>query len=535
MITFPIKIVIKFKKPANEANKKENINKILSFVHDQDLLPKSINIRIYSKAGLFKIQELTSEIKITLGSLLLRIEENNLEKDKLLEKIIAKFEKFSKLDFTEYWFEGSENFLIHFQEMKFNAFKFALKLKSKNPTQVIFEFDKVLEGNINERVLEIYKPSDLGLIEKNLGLLGMGPFDSDKNILEKLPSSLRPNFIFIRSLLDFINSAPSESFSKAFLGIAINYPYLFEPEHKFWEDLIKNDENIQIKILFPLLNQTRGLTRVKFDYFVKYWKNMIFFLKKNCSSSASNFLSYCCETLELDQRDPLLIENIQLLLENNEIIKKYLGINFPYSLKAGRLLFTMITANRRGFNLIESTAEQIKEFNLPVDSQILRVALNTGLIEIIFCKTQLKDIGGKEAQIIVLKRSDMTEIVQKAWKAVSKKLDICPMELDYIIFSIGALVCNRFGKSCYCCPFTKYCKSWEKKKIFEGSGVEWNIAGGFSYAKSGKDALIFRTSGDDESKNPNNLSDSFYEIDCFSDTEEKIDLEQIINQYKEGK
>ena len=82
----------------------------------------------------------------------------------------------------------------------------------------------------------------------------------------------------------------------------------------------------------------------------------------------------------------------------------------------------------------------------------------------------------------------MTEIAQKAWKLVAEKLKITPMELDYIIFSIGALICNRFGKNCYCCPITDKCESWERKKVFEGSGVEWYKSGGFSYAKSVKDA-----------------------------------------------
>ena len=48
MIEFPLKIVIKFIKPTNDKKKEEIITEILSFLDVHNLLPKWINLNLYS-------------------------------------------------------------------------------------------------------------------------------------------------------------------------------------------------------------------------------------------------------------------------------------------------------------------------------------------------------------------------------------------------------------------------------------------------------------------------------------------------------
>jgi hypothetical protein len=254
---------------------------------------------------------------------------------------------------------------------------------------------------------------------------------------------------------------------------------------------------------------------------------MIEFLRKECDGDARKFFKVVSFRLGIDTKRSDALEVIQSLLENYDEIKKYLGITFPYSLKAGRLFLTMMTKNERGFDLIDGVNnEQVKELNLPVDAQVLRVALNTGLIEIMWVDSENFEFEGRKAKVLYLKRSDMTELARVAWKLVAENIGIPTIELDYLVYSVGSLTCNRFGKSCYACPITDICKSWADKKIKEGAGVDWDKVGLFSYGKGEFDALVIRPCEKCDGKLGKCIHK--YDIQKFSKTQEKINLNKII-------
>ena len=143
------------------------------------------------------------------------------------------------------------------------------------------------------------------------------------------------------------------------------------------------------------------------------------------------------------------------------------------------------------------TEEHKKQFYLPVDSQVIRVALNTGILKIIYLEnTEYKYKQRKIENVgtgLIIKREEMTDVVKLVWQKVANKLEVPMIELDDVIYNIGSLYCNRFGKSCYLCPITEVCESWARKLVNEGMGVDWNKSGIFSYGKGVFDQLFFKT------------------------------------------
>ena len=506
------------------------IKKVINFLSEKDLLPSGINPKHF--LNYFIIEREFKKFKnIKLCSMQLSF---NCDRGKIAQEIINNFNTLKNdldktFNITDIVIKSKHNFLVGWENLSFYVYSLNITLKEFIESEVAT--DLLLCGYIDKKIIEKFSRKDYPELNKELQLLGGGPIDADKESLQGMNGKIGPNFVFIRSLSDYINSAPSDSFSRAFLGISKKSPFLFDPKAEFWDDLFKEKYEKQLKTLFPLINQTRGLARTQFDKFIGYWINMIKFLRTNCMGSASNFYISSCKTLGIDYQDPVSLEKLQSLLEiYGGRVKNILGINFPWSYKAGRLFFTMMTKNLRGFDFLEGvTKKHLEHFNLPVDSQVLRVALNTGLIKVEYINAERITIGGHTANILKMRRSDMTEIVQKAWKLVAEGMDVIPIELDYAIYSIGSLVCNRFGSNCYCCPITGICDSWANKAIPEGAGVRWHSEGAFSYAKGGMDALIFRTC--DESGNPNSCKETFPEINVFDEKNEKIDLKALKDKY----
>jgi len=517
-LKIPINIVLKVDKSFKGEN---DIIKFLS-TFNGSLLPDDVNMSVYS--SFLKIGQYEKCKKITFPKLVLKVKfSGNAQKEleKIMEKLNDELMKFGSLSALIY---GKSNFSIVWKKgLEFECVSVLVRRTGK-----IFnsEIRLKMKGYLDIKVIKAFNKKIYECSRSHLEKISGGPREVDSINLSDKTRQDSANFIFIRSLLDFINSAPSESFSRAFLQTSQRYPFLFEPKNKFWDKLLKETDEQQKKILYPLLLRTRGLTRQEFETVIKWWVNMIIFLRKECDGDAGKFFNAISSKLGIDAKRKDALEVMQSLLENYDEIKTYLGLSFPYSLKAGRLFLTMMTKNERGFDLMDGVnKEHVRELNLPVDAQVLRVALNTGLIEITWVQTEEFEHNGRNAKVLPLMRSDMTELGRVAWKLVAENINIPVIELDYLIYSIGSLLCNRFGKSCYVCPITDVCKSWSKRKIREGSGVDWNRIGMFSYGKGEFDALVIRPC----ERCNGTLAKCVHKYDIlkFSSKQDKIDLDKI--------
>ena len=357
-----------------------------------------------------------------------------------------------------------------------------------------FEWKDIgLKGFIDKEKIGYITPTLFNEIRSVLKLILQEDPPGERELLQKqINDKDLKNFIFIRSIFDYSNIAPSDAYAQNLLYIYRRYPFLFRPRDKFWNER-KISKNQREKVITILLLGIRGFFRTKFSTMIKHWINIVNFLDKECDSDASNFFLRMTEKIGINPIDENALEKIQLKLENTDI-KRKVGIHFPYGKKNGRLLFTMMTKNIRGFGFLKGVKKvHLKNFNLPVDSQVIRVSLNSGLIK--FTSLNLGDIkiGKKDGQGVEIARADLTEVCQKAWKLVAEKLGLYPIDLDYYIWSLGKTFCKTYGELCYLCPLTKICDSWNSGYIKESRGVDWN-KGCFSFGRAGNiDRLILRT------------------------------------------
>lgn len=178
-------------------------------------------------------------------------------------------------------------------------------------------------------------------------------------------------------------------------------------------------------------------------------------------------------------------------------IKKKAGIRFPYGDKNGRLLFSLMSSSNRGFRVLRGvTDKHLKNFDIPVDAQIIRVSFNLGLIRVLWVNASSHKFSDKEetGRGLLMNRSEFTTPCQRTWKIVARKLGVFPVDLDYYIFSLGTTLCKRFGELCFICPLTEICWSCEKGSVAESRGAKWQ-EGCFSFGRAdpGIDRLIVRT------------------------------------------
>lgn len=344
------------------------------------------------------------------------------------------------------------------------------------------------------------------------------------------------NFLFISSLMDYGNIGTSETLSLHLRDLYRKFPFLFRPDDPFWKSFEKIDPNKAGKILSSILMSLSGLFRTDFEnVVVPNWINMVRFLREKCNNDAANFFIYITKCLLIDSNDPMALARFQNLLQRSKDrknLKEQLGMNFSLGPKIGVLLFSVLTDNRRGFGLLKGVSrEQIKGLKAPVDSAVIRVMLNTGLVKITFVTPERRE--GR------FTRTDMTEVCQRAMDILAEKLGILPIELDMYIWAVGTMPCKHRGRFCFICPLTEICDSWKYGYVKESSGAEYTYRC-FSFARpqTGQNALYLRCchtcphqSLCRETNIPMKIyhpvSGSSYLSRRYSDSEEKVSLSEI--------
>jgi len=499
---------------------------VIRFLSDFDggSLPDNVTKAVYKSFIISK--DYADHKKLVFRNLCFKVNHGNNDQAKLQRIMIRiRDELRRRFNIEVLSISGKSNFQVVWKkDYRFECLEIDVHVERFLRSEITIR--TIVTGRINRNIVKAFNVTLYKKAREIVEKISGGPKEVDTTILGGKSKQDQANFIFIRSLLDFINTASSESFSLAFADIDQTYPFLFRPCDTYWDKLLKKKATERNMILGALLLRARGLTRQRFENVIDWWVNMIVFLREKCDGNAGNFFRVVASKLGIDRRRNDALEVVQNLLESFCEIRDYVGITFPFSLKAGRLFFTMMTKSDRGFDLMNDVSdEHVKAFNLPVDAQVLRVALNTRLIDVKWVKAEKVKIGETEAKVLVLQRSDMTELAQVAWKLIADNIGVPPVELDYLIYSVGSLVCNRFGNMCYACPITDVCYSWGRKKIAEGSGVDWNKKGMFSYGKGGFDALVFRPC----SKCKGCLSGCRhkYPIRKFSSKQSKIDSVRI--------
>ncbi|ACV46585.1 MULTISPECIES: hypothetical protein [Halomicrobium] len=339
------------------------------------------------------------------------------------------------------------------------------------------------------------------------------PFDSDETevfiqqmkggskreeVVQQIPDEVeQATFLFIRSLQDYGNTAPSEVFISELLDLQSKYPFLFQPDSEEWDTLLEMSDGEREKILKIILNRISGLLRRSFEGVIGDWIAMIRYLRDRCNGDPRTFFEQIANELGVNTSDPDALEKVQSKIEkfDKEDARDRIGIQFSFSKKIGRLLFTLMTKNERGYDLLNGVSrDQVENFNLPVDAQIIRVTLNLGLLKIE--TTAKEDVtfeaskDGKKEEVtkegIELQRSDLDQVCRRVWQELAAEVSRAPAELDHILWSVGSTLGNRRGALCMTCPLGSVCDAWKQKEIYEAGGSQWND-GGYTFARAHTD------------------------------------------------
>ena len=321
--------------------------------------------------------------------------------------------------------------------------------------------------------------------------LAGGSLDAAKEALRQKLGEDLPNFLFISAIMDYGNIATSRTLQLVLLDLYKKYPFLFRPNDRFWDDLLKNDQQAEAwRVLETLLLPLSGLFRTDFlDVVVPNWVGIIKFLRDSCEGDASNFFNFACRKLGLSENDPNALRKFQERMFSKSSVdrlKEELGIEFSLGPKTGSLLLSLMTENGRGFGVLRGVnREQTAKLAPPVDSAVIRVMLNTGLVKITHVNPQRKE--GR------FTRSILTAVCQRSMELMAGRLELMPIELDEYIWSIGTTACKHRGKFCYICPLTVMCDSWIYGYVKESSGAKYRDRC-FSFARpqTQKNALYLR-------------------------------------------
>ena len=351
-----------------------------------------------------------------------------------------------------------------------------------NGFTVKIEDTTLIKGYIDSKRVERIPPDFITRTEELFG----SPLKEKNQVISMVNKEDLPNFLFIRSILDFGGVAPSSIFAMRMLELYKQKRYLFNPKDEIWNKLQKYPSSMLI-VLLPIA----GLFRTNFGLISRWWRGIIQFLNKECKSSASNFFDKITEKCQIDKTKPEALEDL-----HKDLLSKKIKLSFPYGEKNGRFMFTVMTKSRRGYDVMKGVyPEHLKHFDLPVDTQIVRVGLNSGII-------RLEEVISD--QFVMLKKEGralpmgpfLSEICKKAWKLVADEIGLIPAELDWYVWSIGANICKRFGDLCFICPLISMCSSVENMYVKESRGVDW-YRGCFSMAKPHPTAFgIVRTCKD---------------------------------------
>jgi hypothetical protein len=401
----------------------------------------------------------------------------------------------------------------------------------------------IFSGQINEnKITEIENSNFSTEIQNFFVEYGITTGKRDQSTyLDKTEKRMKANFFFIRGLLDYANIVPSHFFWLNMIDLMESHPFLFDPLDLKWNGILFESSETKIKLLYPFLIRFNGFFRRRFEKDINSWLGIIKFLKENCNGDASLFYLTMCKTLNIDPQKSSSLEEMQQKLEKlSGRKKKELGINFPYGKKASRLMINLMGNTKEGSLLDGVTKSHLDEFFLPVDSQIIRVTLNSGLIDLKQTENiELKKWGIDEGKGAILTREEFSEPCQKAWHLLSQKIPLSPSELDYYIWQVGSLFGKKFGRFCYTCPMAKWCDSWKEKKIKE-SDVSHSSEGCFNFCRPNprQDFLLLRgcENCDHNSRNlQNKRCDSCNKVKTFSQDRPWVNFADIELYLEENK
>jgi hypothetical protein len=310
------------------------------------------------------------------------------------------------------------------------------------------------------------------------------------NLRNRLGGDLA-NFLFISSIMDYGNIATSRTLHLVLLDLYDRYPFLFRPHHRFWDEILSGGRDSESwRILETILMPLSGLFRTDFlRVVVPNWSAVIKFLRNSCEGDASNFFIFATRRLGLRADDAEALRKIQEKfsdMESANRLKDLLGIEFSLGPKTCLLLLSLMTDNRRGFGVLRGASrEQTARLSAPVDSAVIRVVLNTGLVKITYVNPLRKE--GR------FTRSTMTAACQRSVDLMAEHLGLMPIELDEYIWSVGTTACKHRGRFCYVCPLTSLCDSWIYGYVKESSGADY-LERCFSFARpqTQRNALYLR-------------------------------------------
>lgn len=294
------------------------------------------------------------------------------------------------------------------------------------------------------------------------------------------------NFLFISSLLDYGNIGTSETFRLQMLELYKLRPFLFRPSSSFWQRVRASDEPESSRILQTLLFSLSGLLRTSFEgTIVPSWYRMIDFLYRECESDAANFYLAACQSLSLEPSKPESLETLRSRLEDSSL-RDRLRMGFPWGPKISLVLLSQMTDNARGYGILKGTTrEHVKLLKSPIDSAVIRVILNTGLVKITYVSPAVSE--GK------FQRTDLTEPCQRAMDMLADKLGILAVEADEYIWTVGTQPCKYRGRYCFVCPLTSFCETWRNGYVRESAGDEsGSRCFSFSRPQTEKNALYLR-------------------------------------------
>ena len=342
-IKLPIEIRIKTTLEFDETERL--FDKILTM--DKIKLP--YNIELYIHKLIYIIQkDYTKHKAITFKNLILFLD--NIETKEKMDQYIAElFNKFqSHIDEDDVYLYSikSRNKRIYIinnnNEHHYYHFNMNLKKDDSNiDNRILFKVTMMNEV-VAKFTPRIYDDAIVEISTVKKPILCV-----DETLKEKDPRILS-NWLFMRSLFNYINTAPSDYFSDSLIKMLNEHEYLFDPILPFWDNILSKNNQEKLRILYPFLINIRGILRQDFDKVILNWTEMMDFLRRECSSDARNFIGYIAEKLNINLGEPNSLEEIQSILENYPEIKTKIGITFPYSKKAGRLYVTISSDNKRG-------------------------------------------------------------------------------------------------------------------------------------------------------------------------------------------
>jgi len=402
-----------------------------------------------------------------------------------------------------------------------NDFEFEITLRGET----------IIKGFIPEEKIENFPRDFIERANTTLKILGIDLEERKKRILSYVEPQDLANFLFIRAIFDYGGVTPSMVIEDKMLDLYKERKFLFRPNDERWS---KVTDRIMELILLPIA----GLLRTKFENIAKWWKNIITFLNKKCEGDASNFFIKLSKEYNINIQDPRSLEELHLRLVNRR--KK----EFPYGDKNGRLMVALMSNSKRGFGVLKGVkSKHLRHFDLPVNSQVIRLSLNSGLIKILDVKSEEYSSGkgkeikrGRGLKLTQDIKKGLVMVCKKLWRVIANKLKIFPVDLDIYVWSLGAIICKRFGKFCSLCPLNEICDSVKRGYVGESRGVDW-YRGCFTLGKPQLNTIpIIRVCKDCPDFDPQRRKckrDKNYAVRMMSKEEIKM-LEKILSSSKES-